>query len=188
MVKADFFNNSMTFAVLCNTITLSIDHYGIEPEVTDILDWYNDYFTWIFIFEMVAKLLALGFGKYADDRMNWLDGFVVILSVVEIVAEAILAGEGEETGMAAFKTVRMLRTFRVFRIARLLRALESMQTIIAVMIKSYKSFIYITLLMFLFIIIFSLLGMQIFGGKMNFDDGLPRGNFDVFWIAFITIF
>jgi hypothetical protein len=44
------------------------------------------------------------------------------------------------------------------------------------------------MLMFLFIIIFSLLGMQTFGGAMMFDDGVPRGNFDQFSIAFITVF
>lgn len=63
-----------------------------------------------------------------------------------------------------------------------------MQTIVGVMVRSYKSFIYITILMFLFIIIFALLGMQVFGGTMNYDDGIPRGNYDRFEIAFITVF
>jgi hypothetical protein len=156
--------------------------------VKSVLDLSNEYFTWIFIFEMGSKLLGLGVNKYCADKMNYLDGGVVILSIVEMGAEAALSGSGGEINMSAFKTIRMLRTFRVFRIARLLRALQSMQTIIQVMIKSYKSFIYITILMFLFIIIFSLLGMQIFGGIMEFDDGLPRGNFDRFSIAFVTIF
>jgi hypothetical protein len=79
---------------------------------------------------MGSKLLALGVKKYAADKMNYLDGGVVILSIVEMVAEAILAGGGGELNMSAFKTIRMLRTFRVFRIARLLRALQSMQQII----------------------------------------------------------
>jgi hypothetical protein len=87
---------------------------------------YNDYFTWIFIFEMGSKLLAIGVGKYCADKMNWLDGGVVMLSIVEMVAIAVLDGGGAGLGLSAFKTVRMLRTFRVFRIARLLRALESM--------------------------------------------------------------
>ena len=56
------------------------------------------------------------------------------------------------------------------------------------MARSYKSFIYITMLMFLFIIIFSLLGMQVFGGLLNFEEGLPQNNFDSFPIAFITVF
>jgi len=111
---------------------------------------------------------------------------VVLLSVFEEAATELLQGEG--TGLSAIRTVRMLRTFRVFRIARLLRALESMQTIIHVMVKSYKSFIYITLLMFLFIYIFALLGISMFGNSFNFEDRLPRGNYDDFPSAFITVF
>ena len=77
----------------------------------------------------------------------------------------------------------------MFRIARLLRALESMQTIIQVMVKSYKSFIYITSLMFLFIYIFSLLGMNLFANKLVDQDGeTPRGNYDRFTAAFIVVF
>lgn len=63
-----------------------------------------------------------------------------------------------------------------------------MQVIIGVMVRSYKSFIYITLLMFLFIFIFSLLGMQTFGGQFSYPDGTPRGNYDSFPVAFITVF
>jgi voltage-dependent calcium channel L type alpha-1S len=56
------------------------------------------------------------------------------------------------------------------------------------MARSYKSFIYITMLMFLFIFIYALLGMSLFGGQFNYEDGLPRGNFDSFPIAIITVF
>jgi len=63
-----------------------------------------------------------------------------------------------------------------------------MQTILGVMARSYKSFIYITMLMFLFIFIYALLGMSLFGGKFNYDDGVPRGNYDTFPIAIITVF
>jgi hypothetical protein len=176
----------MTFAVLCNTIPLSLDHYGIDAQMLATLDVSNDYFTWIFIFEMFSKITAIGIYKYCSDKMNYLDGGVVILSIIEMVAGAIL--NGENLGLGAFKTIRMLRTFRVFRIARLLKALESMQTIMGVIVRSYKSFIYITILMFLFIFIFSLLGMQTFGGQMNYEDGVPNNNYDSFPIAFITIF
>ena len=37
--------------------------------------------------------------------------------------------------------------------------------------------------------IYALLGMQFFGGLYNWDDEEPpRGNFDTFWIAFVTVF
>ena len=84
--KSSLFDNSMTFAVLLNTIVLSIDHYGIVDEVERICAYFNDRFTEIFIFEMSVKLLALGVAKYCDDRMNWLDGTVVIISIFELVS------------------------------------------------------------------------------------------------------
>lgn len=63
-----------------------------------------------------------------------------------------------------------------------------MQMIVSVMAKSYMSFIYITMLMFLFIYIFALLGMSIFGATMNFPDGRPRSNYDYMLISAVTTF
>jgi hypothetical protein len=57
------------------------------------------------------------------------------------------------------------------------------------MAKSYMSFVYITMLMWLFIIIFTLLNMQLYGGYWKDDpDGLPPNNFDKFEYALFTIF
>ena len=51
-------------------------------------------------------------------------------------------------------------------------------------------FVWITLLMFVFIFIYTLLGRQIFQGQYDFgpDEELPRGNYESFAIAFITVF
>ena len=51
-------------------------------------------------------------------------------------------------------------------------------------------FVWITLLMFVFIFIYTLLGRQIFQGTYNFgpDEELPRENYESFSIAFITVF
>ena len=85
MVKLPIYENLMTFFVLLNTITLAIDHYGIKEELTDLLELANTYFTWVFIFEMVTKLLGIGIVKYCDEKMNLLDGLVVLLSIFEMV-------------------------------------------------------------------------------------------------------
>jgi len=45
------------------------------------------------------------------------------------------------------------------------------------------------MLLIIFLFIFALLGMQIFGGKFDFgEDDKPRGNYDSFTIAFLTAF
>ena len=60
-----------------------------------------------------------------------------------------------------------------------------------------KSIASLLMLLFLFIIIASLLGMQMFGGKFNFmednmfndyDDERPRCNFDDIVNAMLTVF
>ena len=47
----------------------------------------NEVFTYIFIFEMGIKLLAIGPKKYAASKWNLLDGGVVILSIIELIIE-----------------------------------------------------------------------------------------------------
>ena len=63
-----------------------------------------------------------------------------------------------------------------------------MQLIVSVITKSVGSFMYLAMLLMLFLFIYTLLGMQLFGGRFNFPEGKPRGHFDNFHQAFITVF
>ena len=67
-------------------------------------------FTYIFIVELAAKLAAIGPKKYMDDKMNWLDGAVVLISIVEMI---MMSASGSGGNLKAFRTVRVFRTFRV---------------------------------------------------------------------------
>ena len=130
------------------------------------------------------KLIGLGVVKYLKDKMNYLDGSVVLLSIVELIFST---GGG---AISAFRSIRIFRTLRVLRITRLLRAMKDMTAIVNALMNSMGSLMYLFMLMFLFIFIFALLGMQIFGGNMYFEDniddypGVPRENYDSFWWSF----
>ena len=54
------------------------------------MNYLNEWFTWIFIFELASKLLAVGINKYIADKMNWLDGGVVGLSIFEKLMMAMM--------------------------------------------------------------------------------------------------
>jgi len=47
---------------------------------------------------MGSKLLAIGVGKYVADKMNYIDGSVVCLSLFEMTITAILTAGGGEGG------------------------------------------------------------------------------------------
>lgn len=128
---------------------------------------------------MMLKLVGLGFIGYFRDVMNYLDAAVVIFSCIEL---AFLSGN------SSFTAFRTFRIFRVLRVARLFRYMHSMAAILQVLSSSISNFIYLALLLLLFTLIFALLGMQIFGGKFDFEEGSPRANFDQFNIAFVTVF
>ena len=70
-----------------------------------------------------------------------------------------------------------------------LRYWKSLRNLVASLLNSVRSIASLLLLLFLFIVIFSLLGMQVFGGKFNFPDNTPRrSNFDNFPQALISVF
>eukprot|EP00347_Sterkiella_histriomuscorum_P003601 403363663 len=187
IVLSNIFENFMLLSVLINTIVLSADRYNISQDEEATLITINNFFSALFIAEMCIKLFSNGVRKYLSDKLNYLDGIVVILSIVEI----ILNQSGNSSGtqkLSAFKTVRIFRTFRVLRVARLLRSLRSMQVIIGVIQRSVMSFVYIASLLLLFIFIFALLGMQIFGGQFKNHEFENSANYDTFHDAFITVF
>ena len=188
-IRWSLFENFLTMCVLFNTVGMAMDAYDIKQKTKEDLEFMNLIFTWIFIVEMTLKLLARGPKKYTAEKMNLLDGAVVILSIVEIIMEAIGGGSGAGS-LQAFRTVRVFRTFRVLRVTRILRALKSMKQVINVMSRTIVDFILIIILMFVFIFIYTLLGRQIFQGSYDFgpDVELPRANYETFTVAFVTVF
>jgi len=144
----------MTACVIANTIVLAMDHHGIDEEWETVNVDLNFAFTIIFIIEMAMKLIGLGVTGYCRDRMNFIDGAVVIISLVELIFL-----EGQSSSVSAFRTIRIFRTFRVLRVARLFRHLSMMSIIIKVITRSLADFTYLVLLLLLFLLIFALLGM-----------------------------
>ena len=124
----------------------------------------------------------------------------MITSIIELVAEAI-ATESSEGGGGGFITV--LRAGRLFRIFKLARAWEALQKVIVTVTRSFNKILPLSIILLLFMFIFSLLGMQLYGGGFMFvgrgpecyswedvENGcsIPRANFDNFGVAMVTIF
>ena len=183
-MRSSLVENSMTACVLGNTVVMTLDYYGNSIALQNFCEQANTYFTIIFTVELGLRLIAIGPAKWAADKMNYMDGTVVTLSLVELI---FLSGNG---ALGSLKSLRIFRVFRILRVARLLRGLKSMIQIINVLQRSFTSFMYLGMLILLFIFIYALLGMQLFGGKIRDPGavGTVRYNFDSFNIAFITSF
>lgn len=182
LVNSKFFTKLMTFFVLLNTIILSIDHYGLSTEGRSLLNLFNFILTIIFSAEVFLKIIANGPVSFARDKLNLYDLCIVILSILELI---FLSPSGSK--FSALRVVRVFRLFRVLRVARMFRYFQSLIRILKAIGKSISKIMYLFLLLLIFIVIFSLVGVQVFSGNFQFADGLPRSNFDGFDDAFFTI-
>ena len=67
---------------------------------------------------------------------------------------------------------------------------KSLSKLFTSLINSIESIASLLVLLFLFMCIFALLGMQVFGARFNYDPlaSKPRGNFDAFGQSLLTVF
>lgn len=77
--------------------------------------------------------------------------------------------------------------FRAFRMVRFMRSLRFVGLIIDVLFLKATAFFYIFLMLFLFLIMFTLIGEQIYAGKLNPNLGY-RENFDNFYNSLLSCF
>ena len=154
LVHSNIFNKLMILIVLSNTIILSVDHYKISNSDISKLDICNEVLTILFTIEIVFKILGDGFIIFIRDRMNIFDFIVVLLSLLELVLIS-----GTNSGISALRSVRVFRLFRVLRVALIFRYVQSLYHIIKTISQSLSKFFYLFLLLLLFIVIFSLIGV-----------------------------
>nr|CAH0100905.1 unnamed protein product [Daphnia galeata] len=180
-VKSQAFYWLIIILVFLNTGVLATEHYQ-QPEWLDFFqDVTNIFFIVLFAFEMLLKMYSLGFQGYFVSLFNRFDCFVVISSIVEVVLTK--TDLMPPLGVSVLRCVRLLRVFKVTKYWR------SLSNLVASLLNSIQSIASLLLLLFLFMVIFALLGMQVFGGKFNFENQeLPRSNFDSFWQSLLTVF
>ena len=156
-------------------------------------EYSNLLFTAIFLLEMIIKMIGFGIRGYLRDRFNIFDCLVVIISIADITISFTF-----EFNVEAGGAISAFRIFRLFRVLKLVKAWKKFQQLIATIIRSIKDVSNFSVLLFLFIFIYTLLGRELFAHNVKFDEEgrystdveaeSPRNNFDSFWNALVTIF
>lgn len=160
----DLFTFSMTLAILVNTMVLAFDSYPISYETQTYLDFLNMVLSYIFIAEMVVKILGLGLKDYCSDSFNIFDGTVVWISIIEMVIASFIDGG---LGGGAISSLRAVRLLRVFKLAR---SWTSFRNLLQKMIVTIKDIQFFACLLALFMFIFTLLGMELFAYRVKFNN------------------
>ena len=115
------------------------------------------------------KILGLGLKNYLRDKFNIFDAVIVILSLADfsIYASGVMDSEGDDSDI--FSAFRALRLLRVIKLAR---QWKEFQKILTKTMKSLSEVSNFTLILFLFMFIMALLGMELFAYSAVYDvDG-----------------
>jgi len=164
--------------VFLNTCVLATEHHNQPLWLDDFQEYTNLFFVCLFTCEMLLKMYALGFSGYMVSLFNRFDFVVVISSILEfvLVNQELMP----PLGMSVLRCIRLLRAFKVTRYW------ASMGNLVKSLVNSIASINALLVLLILFIFIFALLGMQIFGGRFKNEES--RGTFNNFGQSCLTVF
>ncbi|XP_062315441.1 voltage-dependent L-type calcium channel subunit alpha-1D [Osmerus eperlanus] len=180
-VKSTNFYWLVLLLVFLNTVASASEHYGQPKWLTDVQERANKVLLMLFTMEMLMKMYSFGLQIYFMALFNRFDCFVVCGGILET-----LLVEMEFIPPIGISVLRCVRLLRIFKVTRHWAALSNL---VNSLLNSMKAICSLLLLLFLFLIIFALLGMQLFGGKFNFDETqMKRSTFDSFPQALLTCF
>lgn len=134
-----------------------------------------------------------------SDSFMCFDGIIGIISVIELII--IYAFPSVAAGTSSFSIFRSLRLFRIFKMAK---SWKSLNSLLRTMISSVTEIGNFAVLLLMFMLIYSLVGMQLLSNRLHFsprtgdiigiDDPnyssayIPRSHFDSFLWSMVTVF
>ncbi|XP_075844393.1 voltage-dependent R-type calcium channel subunit alpha-1E isoform X5 [Microtus pennsylvanicus] len=180
MVKSQVFYWIVLSVVALNTACVAIVHHNQPQWLTHLLYYAEFLFLGLFLLEMSLKMYGMGPRLYFHSSFNCFDFGVTVGSIFEVVWA--IFRPGTSFGISVLRALRLLRIFKITKYW------ASLRNLVVSLMSSMKSIISLLFLLFLFIVVFALLGMQLFGGRFNFNDGTPSANFDTFPAAIMTVF
>ena len=212
MMRSNAISMFVLVLIAANTVLLAMEYHddslcdGLEDEdgrlhltcmpesLRQFLNVGNLILTAVFAAEMAMKLVGTGIVSYMSDPMNRFDGFIVIMSLVELaVAEMSAPSAGDDGGL-----MTIMRAGRLLRIFRSARKWVALRKVMETLMRTLPRVAPLSMLLFLLIVIYALLGMMLFGGKFYFpyredcapwkNCAVPRANFDDFPTAFVSVF
>ena len=150
-----WFDTVLTVCILLNIACMCTVHHNQSPNFEFFLWSQNFGFNVLFTFEMITKLIGLGFRAYWTSPFDAFDGFVVSTSwILAFVDVGAIAG-----------------IFRIGRVFRLVKRAPKLQNLMSTLVKTLPSITNVFMVLLLVFFIFAVIGVELFG-KTRYGFGL----------------
>ena len=151
------FQNAILALIVLNAVTIGLETFSFSKSTTTVLEALDAVILWVFIIELIIRLIGGGLGFFKDSWNNF--DFIIILCSIS----------------PATGPLSVLRVFRVFRALRLVSSMPEMQRMVEAMLRSLRGIAAISWLLVIVMYVFSVMGTMLFGdggeaGEMYFGN------------------
>ena len=178
-------------------MVLALEYEGASETLLNIVAKFNDVFTFVFLFEILAKMISTGPIECLKKPVNFFDFIVVVIGVYDFVS-MIFNPDSQDSGLTVIRSLRLLRVFR------LAQKWETMKRLLSIIFDSVSAVAYLVVVLFVVLFIFAVVAKSLFSTPYkkfteeyhNNTDNLndiapntaPRWNFNNFVQSFLLVF
>lgn len=182
-----WFDKFFMVCILANCVVMATEHYQQSDALTEFQQIASVILTFLFTLELTVKLLGTPPHVFWHDFFDIFDVLLVIISLVELIVTVVETGSlfGDKSAISVFRALRILRMMRVLRVLKVIEYLKPLRSLLDVVFRAMGSLTWIYCLISLFLFIFALVGMNLFGPSQSRDS---RFNFDNVGHAMLTTF
>ena len=179
VVKSQGFEVGIYLCIGFNTLVLAVNWLLIPRSVDEGMEIVNHMFTCVFTIEAIAKLIT--YGKiYFSCGWNIFELIIISGTYLQITVAAIFS---EQVGGHA----TILRVFNIGRVLRLVKKAKSLKNIFTTLLVTLPSLANIGFLLFLLLVFYSILGVNLFAKVKLHGELTSNANFQNFPLAFLTL-
>ncbi|KAJ9443790.1 Muscle calcium channel subunit alpha-1 [Diplonema papillatum] len=166
IIDSTFFERAVLVVIMANSITLALDIPSTRnnPQIQNYLWGSEIVFQSLFTIECILKISALGFvlhkHSYLRSAWNKMDFIVVLTGFVSLAP-----------GVDNYSVLRLLRVARPLRVVN---RVPQMKSIMNALIQSLPGMRDVFLLLAFFLVIFAIVGVQLFAGKLHHRCYFPE--------------
>ena len=150
LVESAGFNRFITAVIVFAALLIGLETYQpVMQQYGEFLHLLNNIVLGVFVLEALLRFAATwpNVGRYFRNGWNMFDLAIVVLSLLPM--------------SAAYAPV--VRLIRLLRVLRLIRAIPELQVILGALLKSIPSMGYVLLLLMLFLYVYAVAGVFLFG-------------------------
>jgi hypothetical protein len=185
LVESDKFDNFIMAIIMMSIFSMAMPYHNMSPGYESALDSVDYLWNGIFIMEMILKFFGLGFRQYFSAGWNRFDFFIVVCSILDMVASSM--------GISIGIDIKILRVLRIARMVRLIKHNKPLLNLFVALFTSLPSLGNVGSILMLCLYVFAVMGMNLFADvtPANYDDLefiSDRNNFGSFGYSMLTLF